>query len=229
MIQFQEIIKKYGNHVVLNIPELEIPAGQLFGLVGNKGDEKTTAFSLLLDLIPPDQGQILSKGEPVQHRENWKRYTTAFLDESFLMDFLTPEEYFYFIGDLYGWGKPQVKAFLEQYQPFFNDEVLGKRKYIRDFSKGNQKKIGLIGAFIGDPEVIILDEPFANLDPTTQIRFKRIIEELESTRTVLISSHDLSHITEICRRIVLLNKGKIEKDIQVSPSTLTELEDYFAG
>lgn len=229
MIQFQQVIKKYGNQVVLDIPELEIREGQLFGLVGNNGAGKTTAFSLLLDLIPPDRGQILSKGEPVQHHEGWKRYTTAFLDESFLMDFLTPEEYFNFIGELYGWGKAQVNAFLEHYQPFFNDEVLGKRKYIRDFSKGNQKKIGLIGALIGDPEVIILDEPFANLDPTTQIRFKRIVEELESTRTVLISSHDLNHITEICRRIVLLNKGKIEKDIQVSPSTLQELEDYFAG
>ncbi|MCB0602807.1 MAG: ABC transporter ATP-binding protein [Saprospiraceae bacterium] len=229
MIQFQQVIKKYGNQVVLDIPELEIREGQLFGLVGNNGAGKTTAFSLLLDLIPPDRGQILSKGETVQHHEGWKRYTTAFLDESFLMDFLTPEEYFNFIGELYGWGKAQVNAFLEHYQPFFNDEVLGKRKYIRDFSKGNQKKIGLIGALIGDPEVIILDEPFANLDPTTQIRFKRIVEELESTRTVLISSHDLNHITEICRRIVLLNKGKIEKDIQVSPSTLQELEDYFAG
>ncbi|MCB0658537.1 MAG: ATP-binding cassette domain-containing protein [Saprospiraceae bacterium] len=229
MIRFEQIVKKYGQQVVLDVPELEIPDGQLFGLVGNNGAGKTTAFSLLLDLIPPSHGQILSKDQPIQHQEGWKRYTSAFLDESFLIDFLTPEEYFQFIGELYGWGKPQVGDFLNQYASFFNDEVLGKRKYIRDFSKGNQKKIGLIGALIGDPEVVVLDEPFANLDPTTQIRFKRIVEELDSTKTILISSHDLNHVTEICKRIVLLNRGKVEKDIKVSPSTLQELEAFFAA
>ncbi|MEZ4897757.1 MAG: ATP-binding cassette domain-containing protein [Saprospiraceae bacterium] len=229
MIRFEQIVKKYGQQVVLDVPELEIPDGQLFGLVGNNGAGKTTAFSLLLDLIPPSHGQILSKDQPIQHQEGWKRYTSAFLDESFLIDFLTPEEYFQFIGELYGWGKPQVGDFLNHYASFFNDEVLGKRKYIRDFSKGNQKKIGLIGALIGDPEVVVLDEPFANLDPTTQIRFKRIVEELDSTKTILISSHDLNHVTEICKRIVLLNRGKVEKDIKVSPSTLQELEAFFAA
>jgi len=229
MIRFEQIVKKYGQQVVLDVPELEIPDGQLFGLVGNNGAGKTTAFSLLLDLIPPSHGQILSKDQHIQHQEGWKRYTSAFLDESFLIDFLTPEEYFQFIGELYGWGKPQVGDFLNQYASFFNDEVLGKRKYIRDFSKGNQKKIGLIGALIGDPEVVVLDEPFANLDPTTQIRFKRIVEELDSTKTILISSHDLNHVTEICKRIVLLNRGKVEKDIKVSPSTLQELEAFFAA
>ena len=229
MIRFEQIVKKYRQQVVLDVPELEIPDGQLFGLVGNNGAGKTTAFSLLLDLIPPSHGQILSKDQPIQHQEGWKRYTSAFLDESFLIDFLTPEEYFQFIGELYGWGKPQVGDFLNQYASFFNDEVLGKRKYIRDFSKGNQKKIGLIGALIGDPEVVVLDEPFANLDPTTQIRFKRIVEELDSTKTILISSHDLNHVTEICKRIVLLNRGKVEKDIKVSPSTLQELEAFFAA
>ncbi|MBT8281542.1 MAG: ABC transporter ATP-binding protein, partial [Muriicola sp.] len=86
-------------------------------------------------------------------------------------------------------------------------------------------------SFIGDPEVVILDEPFANLDPTTQIRLKQIIRELTENRevTVLVSSHDLIHVTEVCERIVVLNKGEIVKDIQTSPQTLKELETFFAG
>ena len=115
-------------------------------------------------------------------------------------------------------------------QPFFNGTVLGQNKYIRDMSKGNQKKVGLAAAFFGNPELIVLDEPFANLDPSSQIQLKKFIAlQKQKGITFLISSHDLSHVTEICERIVLLEKGKPIKDIETSPSTLKELESYFAA
>ncbi|RYZ80815.1 MAG: ABC transporter ATP-binding protein, partial [Moraxellaceae bacterium] len=97
-------------------------------------------------------------------------------------------------------------------------------------SKGNMKKVGIIATLIGDPEVIILDEPFANLDPTTVNRLKKIITELSARPnvTMLISSHDLMHTVEVCDRIVALNKGQLVKDIQKSPETLRELETFFA-
>ena len=118
-----------------------------------------------------------------------------------------------------------------KFEDFFNGEILGQKKYLRDLSKGNQKKVGIISALIGNPEVVILDEPFANLDPTTQIRLKRIIKELTDNRdiTVLVSSHDLIHVTEVCERIVVLEKGEIVKDIQTSDQTLKELEVFFSG
>jgi len=231
MITVQNITKAYGSNTVLNIESLEISKGQSFGLVGNNGAGKTTFFSLLLDLIQPTTGAIINNGVAVSSSEDWKPFTAAFIDETFLIGYLTPEEYFYFIGELRGKNKADVNALLANYEHFFHGEILGQKKYLRDLSKGNQKKAGIVASFIGNPEVIVLDEPFANLDPTTQIRLKEIIKDLTTNKevTVLISSHDLIHVTEVCERIVLLDKGKVLKDIETSTETLQELEVFFAG
>ena len=231
MIQVNNISKTYNNGVtVLDIPNLEIPKGQSFGLVGNNGAGKTTFFSLLLDLIQPTFGNIQNNGIQVNTSENWKPFTAAFIDESFLIGYLTAEEYFYFIGDLRKQNKADVDAVLKKHEEFFNGEILNSKKYLRDLSKGNMKKVGIIATLIGNPEVVILDEPFANLDPTTVSRLKKIIKELSDNPevTVLVSSHDLVHTVEVCNRIVALNKGEIVKDIVTSPETLKELEAFFA-
>lgn len=231
MIRTQGLTKTYGTKTVLNIEQLEIPRGQCFGLVGNNGAGKTTFFSLLLDLIQPSTGRIINNEIQVNTSEGWKPFTSAFIDETFLIGYLTPEEYFYFIGELRGRNKADVNALLGNFQDFFHDEILGQKKYLRDLSKGNQKKVGIVASFIGNPELIILDEPFANLDPTTQIRLKEIIRDLADNRdvTVLVSSHDLIHVTEVCERIVVLHKGEIVKDIQTSEQTLKELESFFSA
>lgn len=231
MIHVENLTKTYGTTTVLNIPELVIPKGQSFGLVGNNGAGKTTFFSLLLDLIEPSTGRITTNDIKISSSEAWKPFTSSFIDESFLIGYLTPEEYFYFIGDLRGWNKPDVDSFLAPFSDFFNDEILKKKKYIRDLSKGNMKKVGVVAALIGDPEVIILDEPFANLDPTTQIRLKKIIKDLAATKevTILVSSHDLQHTVEVSNRIVALEKGEIVKDLQTSAETMKELEAFFSG
>nr|WP_299386056.1 ABC transporter ATP-binding protein [Allomuricauda sp.] len=231
MITAKNLTKKYGSQLVLNMESLEIPKGQSFGLVGNNGAGKTTFFSLLLDLIQPTTGHVINHGIQINTSEEWKPFTSSFIDESFLIGYLTPEEYFYFIGDLRGRNKADVDALLYSFKDFFHGEILGQKKYLRDLSKGNQKKAGIVASFIGNPEVVILDEPFANLDPTTQIRLKAIIKELAAKEgvTVLISSHDLLHVTEVCERIVVLNKGEIVKDIQTSEETLQELETFFGG
>ena len=231
MIQVNNLSKTYINGVkVLNITNLEIPKGQSFGLVGNNGAGKTTFFSLLLDLIQPSTGYIMNSNIQVNKSEAWKPFTAAFIDESFLIGYLTAEEYFYFIGDLRNQNKADVDALLAKHEEFFNGEILKSKKYLRDLSKGNMKKVGIIAALIGNPEVVILDEPFANLDPTTVNRLKKIIKELSENPevTVLVSSHDLVHTVEVCNRIVALNKGEIVKDIETSPETLRELEAFFA-
>jgi ABC-2 type transport system ATP-binding protein len=230
MISANNLTKKYGTTTVLNIPSLEITRGESFGLVGNNGAGKTTFFSLLLDLIQPSTGSVSINNVQVNVSEQWKTRTASFLDESFLIGYLTPEEYFYFIGELRGQNKSDVDQTLAKYSEFFNDEILNSKKYIRDFSKGNQKKVGIIGTLIGNPEVVVLDEPFANLDPTTQFRLKKIITDLaaDPNVTVLVSSHDLNHTVEVSNRIVALSKGEIVKDIQTSEETLKELEAFFA-
>lgn len=229
MIEINNLIKKYSDQTVLSANSLDIPSGQTFGLIGNNGAGKTTLFSCLLDLIKPTQGKVLNNGVDVSKSEDWKSFTTAFLDETFLIGYLMPEEYFHFIGELRGLSNSQVDSFLVQFEDFFNGEILGGKKYLRDLSKGNQKKAGVVAALIGEPKVIILDEPFANLDPTTQIRLKGIIKDLSKYKdtTILISSHDLQDVTEVCERIVLLEKGEIIRDIRTSSATLKELEAYF--
>lgn len=230
MIKSTELSKKYGGVTVLNIASLEIPNGQSFGLVGNNGAGKTTFFNLVLDLINPTTGFITNQEIQVNKSEDWKPFTASFIDESFLIGYLTPEEYFYFIGELRGMNKADIDAFLAQFDEIFNDEILKKKKYLRDLSKGNQKKVGIIASLIGHPEVIVLDEPFANLDPTTQIRLKKLLKDLTvaTNATLLISSHDLGHVTEVCDRIVVLEKGEIVKDLITSAATLQELEAYFS-
>ena len=230
MITINTVSKKYGKAEVLNLESLEIPTGQSFGLVGNNGAGKTTLFNILLDLIRPTTGSVINNDISVHKSESWKTFTGSFIDESFLISYLTPEEYFQFIGDLRGINKADIKEFLGKFDEFFNDEVLEKKKYLRDLSKGNQKKVGIVAAMMGNPKVVVLDEPFANLDPTTQIRLKKILKTLTDNKavTVLVSSNDLSHVTEVCERIVVLDKGRLVKDIETSQETLKELESYFS-
>lgn len=230
MIEVKKLTKAYNNTVVLNIPELKIEKGESFGLVGNNGAGKTTFFRIILDLIQSNSGLVQSNGEDVKTTINWKTYTGSFLDEGFLIDFLTPEEYFDFIGGVNNLSKGDIKSFLDQFSDFFNGEILDKKKYIRDLSRGNKQKVGIAAALISDPDVLVLDEPFASLDPTTQIRLKNLLKQLKTDKnvTMLISSHDLNHVTEVCERIVVLKDGNITHDIKTSSDTLKELESYFA-
>ena len=228
MITIEQVKKSYNRQIVLDIHELNIQAGEIIGLVGNNGAGKTTLFSAILDLIRLDHGTITSKGTDVATSEHWKAYTGSYISENFLLDILTPDEYFSFIGDLHKIDKNELHTFLHQFEELFNHEVLGVKKYIRDLSKGNQKKTGIVASLIGDPEVIILDEPFANLDPTTQIRLKNTIRNIQNPeKVILISSHDLTHVTEVSDRIILLENGKLIKDLRKSAETLQELESYF--
>lgn len=230
MIYVENLTKAYDGNCVLNIEELEIPKGQSFGLVGNNGAGKTTFFSLLLDLIQASTGKITSNNIEISKSEAWKPFTSAFIDETFLIGYLTPEEYFYFIGELRGWNKADIDTFLLKFTDFFSGEILNGKKYLRDLSKGNSKKVGIVAALIGNPEVIILDEPFANLDPTTQIRLKKIIKEIAQSQevTILVSSHDLLHTVEVSNRIVVLEKGLVVKDIKTNSETMQELEVFFS-
>jgi len=230
MIAISNLKKKYNGVTVVNIPELFIKRGETIGLVGNNGAGKTTLFRMMLDLIRPDSGEVLLDEKNVAKSEVWKDYTASYLDEGFLIDFLTPEEYFYFIGGLHNKSKVQVDSELPAFSEFFNGEILKKGKYIRDLSKGNQTKVGVAACMIQNPQILMLDEPFANIDPSTQIRLKNMVKDISKQKhiTTIISSHDLNHVTEVCERILLMEKGKIIKDIATNSNTLQELEQYFS-
>lgn len=228
MINIQNLTKSFSSQKVVDISSLNINKGDLIGLVGNNGAGKTTLFRMVLDLIKPDTGNILSKGIDVSETEEWKQYTAAYLDDGFLIDYLNTSEYLYFVGKINGLQNHEVDEVVSKYDSFFDGGVNFK-KYIRDLSKGNQFKVGIVGCLLQKPDLLILDEPFANLDPSSQIRLIKILEELNSNdgTTIIVSSHDLNHITQLSKRILLMHKGEIIKDILANDTTLNELFEYF--
>ncbi|MEK9584206.1 MAG: ABC transporter ATP-binding protein [Flavobacteriaceae bacterium] len=229
MITVSNLSKTYKDTTVLSIESLELSKGEIIGLVGNNGAGKTTFFSLLLDLIKPSTGHIENNQVRVDQSGAWKSTTAAFIDESFLIGYLTPEEYFSFIAGLRNINKADLDTFLNRFSTFFNEEILGRNKYIRDLSKGNQKKVGIAAAFIGAPELVILDEPFANLDPRAQMQLQKLLREINQDLgcSIFVSSHDLLHVSELCQRILILNKGELVKDANRGEISLDALRAFF--
>lgn len=232
MIHITSLKKLYGSEKVLDIPELTIPRKECFGLVGNNGAGKTTLFRIMLNLIRPSMGTVMLEQTDVSTSEDWKSRVGSYLDEHMLLDYLTPDEYFETLRKIYGLSSEDLELHLQKFEILFNDEISGKKKYIRDLSKGNTKKVGIAAAFLGNPDVILLDEPFENLDPSSQIKLKKIIRDHgeEQHTTFLISSHDLVHVTDICNRIVLLEKGEIIHDLKEPKEEMVQkLEEYFGA
>ena len=230
MITINKLQKNFGEKKAVDIENYIINQGEMLGLVGNNGAGKTTLFRLILDLLKTDAGNVTINDIDVSKREEWKKFTGAFIDDGFLIDYLTPEEYFYFIGKMYGLKKEEVDERLTQFERFMNGEVVGQKKFIRNFSAGNKQKIGIISAMLHYPQLLILDEPFNFLDPSSQSVIKHLLKKYneEHNATVIISSHNLNHTVDVCPRIALLEHGVIIRDIQIeNNSAEKELEDYF--
>lgn len=230
MITINKLQKNFGEKKAVDIENYIIIQGEMLGLVGNNGAGKTTLFRLILDLLKTDAGNVTINDIDVSKSEEWKKFTGAFIDDGFLIDYLTPEEYFYFIGKMYGLKKEEVDERLTQFERFMNGEVVGQKKFIRNFSAGNKQKIGIISAMLHYPQLLILDEPFNFLDPSSQSVIKHLLKKYneEHNATVIISSHNLNHTVDVCPRIALLEHGVIIRDIQnENNSAEKELEDYF--
>lgn len=230
MININNLKKNFGEKIAVNIDHYVINHGDLLGLVGNNGAGKTTLFRLILDLLKADSGNVTINNIDVSQSEDWKIFTGAFIDDGFLIDYLTPEEYFYFIGKMYGLKKEEVDERLVPFERFMNGEVIGQKKLIRNYSAGNKQKIGIISAMLHYPQLLILDEPFNFLDPSSQSIIKHLLKKYneEHQATVIISSHNLNHTIDICPRIALLEYGTVIKDIvNENNSAEKELEDYF--
>ena len=230
IITIDKLKKNFGEKVAVDIEHYEINQGDMLGLVGNNGAGKTTLFRLMLDLLKADDGKVIINDIDVSRSEDWKSITGAFIDDGFLIDYLTPEEYFYFIGKMYGLKKEEVDERLIPFERFMSGEVIGHKKLIRNYSAGNKQKIGIISAMLHYPQLLILDEPFNFLDPSSQSIIKHLLKKYneEHQATVIISSHNLNHTVDVCPRIVLLEHGVIIRDIiNEDNSAEKELEDYF--
>ena len=230
MITISNIKKAFGQTIASDISSFQVNDGDILGLVGNNGAGKTTLFRMLLDLLKPDTGSVALDGINPAESEAWKDKTGAYIDDSFLIDFLTPEEYFAFLGKISDISQEEVEARLKPYERFASGEVFGQKKLIRNLSAGNRQKVGIIAALFNRPQLVILDEPFNFLDPSSQNILKHILTEYnhETGATILISSHNLQHTIDISTRIALLEKGQIIRDLPNSASSAkAELENYF--
>ncbi len=229
-ITIQNLTKKFGDKTAVCIPEFHLTHNEIVGLVGNNGSGKTTFFRLLTDLTKADTGEVLLNGINPAHSEAWKAHTGVYLDESFLIDYLTPEEYFNFIATVSGISSATLQQRLQTFESFMNGEIIGTKKLIRNFSAGNKQKIGIIAAMLSTPTFLILDEPFNFLDPSGQNALKQLICNYakQNNTTVIISSHNLHHTIDISTRIVLLEDGNIINDFtDVDTDAKNRLEDYF--
>lgn len=229
-ITIQNLTKKFGDKTAVCIPEFHLTHNEIVGLVGNNGSGKTTFFRLLTDLTKADTGEVLLNGINPANSEAWKAHTGVYLDESFLIDYLTPEEYFNFIATVSGIDSATLQQRLQTFESFMNGEIIGTKKLIRNFSAGNKQKIGIIAAMLSIPTFLILDEPFNFLDPSGQNALKQIICNYgkQNNTTVIISSHNLHHTIDISTRIVLLEDGNIINDFSdVDADAKNQLEVYF--
>ena len=232
MIKINNLKKQFGETCACDIPSFTINDGEILGLVGNNGAGKTTLFRLLLDLLKADEGSVnyvfplpdasgIVETEGTEgtvainptESEAWKQHVGAYIDEGFLIDFLTPEEYFAF-------------------ERFANGEVFGQKKLIRNLSAGNKMKVGIISALFRRPQTVVLDEPFNFLDPTSQLVLKHLLQDYaqQTGATILISSHNLQHTVDISTRIALLEHGQIIRDLpNAAGSAAAELQEYFGA
>ena len=232
MIKIEGLKKHFGDTCACDIPSFTINNGNILGLVGNNGAGKTTLFRLLLDLLKADEGSVTIDDINPAESEEWKNNVGAHIDEGFLIDFLTPEEYFSFLGKISGMTQTDVNHRLEDFERFAGGEIFGQKKLIRNLSAGNKQKVGIISALLRKPQTVILDEPFNFLDPTSQLVLKHLISGYarETHATVIISSHNLQHTVDISTRIALLEHGQIIRDLSnVEGSATAELQEYFGA
>ncbi|MBQ8046373.1 MAG: ABC transporter ATP-binding protein [Prevotella sp.] len=236
-LQISNIRKCFGEKTAVDIQDFTVNHGDILGLVGNNGAGKTTLFRIILDLLKADEGRVVMSptdgedGINPAESEEWKKLSGAYIDDGFLIDFLTPEEYFEFIARICSIDKETLSLRLQGFDTFMAGEIMEQKKLIRDFSAGNKQKIGIIAALLNQPQLLILDEPFNFLDPSSQNILKRILTQFhqETNATILISSHNLQHTTDISTRIALLESGKIIKDLSNEEHRASEeLEIYFS-
>lgn len=228
MITINHLKKAFGNTVACDIEQFKINDGEILGLVGNNGAGKTTLFRMLLDLLKPDEGEVALDGINPAQSEEWKAATGSYIDEGFLIDFLTPEEYFAFIGKITDKTQEEVDERLKDFEKFAAGEIFGQKKLIRNLSAGNKQKVGIISALFNNPKLVILDEPFNFLDPSSQNTLKHVLTEYNrrTGATILVSSHNLAHTIDISTRIALLEKGHIVRDLaNADGSARAELEN----
>ena len=234
MIQIKNLTKKYGNFVAVDNLTFEINNGEIIGLLGQNGAGKTTTMNMITGFIEPTEGNILIDGEDILKNGKNIRKKIGYMPENTpLYKDLTVKEFVKFMAELKYVSKSEIKKEVEEILKKVGI-IDVKNKLIKNLSRGYKQRVSLAGALIGNPEILILDEPTVGLDPKQIVEIRELIKELGKSRTVILSSHILSEVSQICEKVIIINKGKLvtidspsnlEKNVTITNSIIVTVED----
>ena len=209
MIEVKNVTKKYGNFTAVDNITFTVKDGEVVGLLGQNGAGKSTTMNMITGFIEPTEGTIIINGYDIMKKSLKAKKQIGYMPENVpLYPELTVKEFVSYMAELKLVGRKERKQEVENAIKETGLEEV-KNKLIRNLSRGYKQRVSMAGALVGNPEVLILDEPTVGLDPKQIIEIRNLIKNLGKKHTVILSSHILSEISQICERVVILNKGKI--------------------
>lgn len=209
MITVKNVTKKYGKFKAVDNISFEINDGEIIGLLGPNGAGKSTTMNILTGFIEPTEGEVIINGYNISKKPKKAKKCIGYMPEGVpLYKDMTVKEFVTYMAELKGVKKDEIKESVEQaIQDTWLQNV--RKVLIRNLSKGYKQRVSMAGALVGNPEIIILDEPTVGLDPKQIIEIRNLIKKLGKDHTLIISSHILSEISQICERVIIINKGQI--------------------
>lgn len=209
MIKVCNITKKYGSFVALDNISFEIKEGEIVGLLGQNGAGKSTTMNIITGYIEPTEGNVIINGNDISKKAKKAKKDIGYMPESVpLYSDMTVKEFVTYMAELKLVKRQEKK---NKVQDVINQTGLSEmqNKLIRNLSRGQKQRVSLAGALVGEPKILILDEPTVGLDPKQIIEIRNLIKNLGKNHTVILSSHILSEISQICDKVIIINKGKI--------------------
>ena len=209
MIEVKNVTKKYGSTTAVNDISFNVKDGEVVGFLGPNGAGKSTTMNMLTGFIEPTSGEIRINGNDISKRPRNAKKDIGYMPENVPLYYeLTPEEFVTYMAELKLVKRNERKEEVEKALKETGLEEV-KNKLIRNLSRGYKQRVSLAGALVGNPDVIILDEPTVGLDPKQITEIRDLIKKLGKKHTVILSSHILSEVSQICERVIIINKGKI--------------------
>lgn len=222
MLEVKNLVKYFGIKKVVDNVSFKLESGKILGVLGKNGAGKSTTFRMILNILEPDEGEVLYNGEKIDHNVSDK---IGYLPEvGSLIDSYTVYEQCLYYGRMKSMKTEQIKSNMFDLLERFGITEYANMK-IKELSKGNKQKIQFIIALLHNPDLIILDEPFSGLDPVSVEYFKKIILELrDQGKTIMFSSHIMSHVEMLCEEVVIIDKGRV-----ILNCNLNEIKQEYAN
>ena len=209
VIEVKNVTKKYGSTIAVDNISFEVKDGEVVGFLGPNGAGKSTTMNMITGFIEPSKGQIIINGNDISKRPRKAKKEIGYMPETVPLYYeLTPKEFISYMAELKLVKRSERKQEVEKVLKEMGLEEV-KNKLIRNLSRGFKQRVSMAGALVGNPDVIILDEPTVGLDPKQITEIRNLIKELGKKHTVILSTHILSEASQICERVIIINKGKI--------------------